>query len=93
MGDERKSVFDGAKLDVLRPADHYHIGYGRFHGQAFTWFVPGVLRSRYIGWVMEGITLQARNGEWWLGTGEGLYRFSTADDFTQIKAARPVAVY
>jgi signal transduction histidine kinase len=37
--------------------------------------------------------LQARNGEWWVGTGEGLYRFAPADHFAQLKAARPLGVY
>ncbi|MDQ3754852.1 MAG: ATP-binding protein [Acidobacteriota bacterium] len=93
LGDERRSVFDGAKLDLLRPADQYHFRYGRFDGQRFTWFMPGVPRSGNFGWVGEGVTLQARDGEWWLGTGEGLYRFPAADDFTRIKHARPLAVY
>ena len=53
FGDERKSVFEGAKLDLLRPADNYHLRYGRFDGQRFTWFVPGVPKSRNFGWVSE----------------------------------------
>ena len=93
VGDERKTVFEGAKLDVLRPADHYHIRYGRFDGQRFTWFLPGEQKIRSFGWVAEGLILQARNGEWWLGTGDGVYRFPPADDFTQIKTARPLALY
>ena len=93
LGDRRASVFDGAKLDYLHPADIYHFRYGRFDGQSFKWFVPGVPKSGNFGWVGEGVTLQARNGEWWLGTGEGLYRFPAAGDFTRIKTARPAAIY
>src|SRR5206468_9011635 len=38
--------------------------------------------------------LQARDGEWWLGsTTEGLLRFAATDSFAQIKTARPLAVY
>jgi ligand-binding sensor domain-containing protein/signal transduction histidine kinase len=94
LGDKHKSIFDGAKLDLLRPAEETaHLRYGRLDGQRFTWFVPGVPKIRNVGWVSENITLQARNGEWWLGTGEGLYRFPPTDDFTRIKTARPLAVY
>src|SRR3989442_7405861 len=53
--------------------------------------MPRVLTKK--GWVLEYVTLQARSGEWWVGTGEGLYRFSAAANFTQIKTARPLAVY
>lgn len=93
LGDDRKSVFEGAKLDVLKPLDKYHIRFGRFDGREFTWFLPDVPKSRNFGWVGDGVTLQARNGEFWVGTGEGLYRFPPADDFTQIRHARPLAIY
>ena len=67
--------------------------YGCFDGQRFTWFMPSVPKTHNFGWVGEGVTLHARNGEWWLGTGEGLYRFPPADDFIQIKNARPLSIY
>jgi ligand-binding sensor domain-containing protein len=53
--------------------------------------MPEVLKK--AGWVFEQVTLQARDGEWWIGTGVGVYRFPAAEDFTQIKLARPLAVY
>ena len=93
LGDEHRSVFEGAKIDLLHPANIYHFRYGRFDGQRFTWFIPREPKSGDFGWVGEGVTLQASNGEWWLGTGDGLYRYAPADDFTQIKTARPLAVY
>jgi signal transduction histidine kinase/sugar lactone lactonase YvrE len=37
--------------------------------------------------------MQTRNGEWWVGTARGLYRFPAADNFDQIKRARPLAVF
>lgn len=39
------------------------------------------------------MTLQARNGEWWIGTGSGLFRFPAAENFTNIELAHPLAVY
>jgi ligand-binding sensor domain-containing protein/two-component sensor histidine kinase len=93
LGNERTSVFEGAKLDVLRAGDHFHLRYGRFDAGRFTWFKPDLPTSGNFGWVGEGVTLQANDGEWWLGTGEGLYRFPATDDFTQLKHKRPLAVY
>ncbi|HVS81816.1 MAG TPA: two-component regulator propeller domain-containing protein [Pyrinomonadaceae bacterium] len=85
LGDSR-----GAKLNALsQPA--YRQQLGRYDDQGFTWFMPEVLNK--TGWVFEQVTLQARDGEWWVGTGAGLYRFPAAENFTQIKLARPLAVY
>ncbi len=92
FGDERVSVFEGAKSDLFHPLEHHHTRYGRFGGQGFTWLRPDVLAKVWIGWVGEMVTLQARNGEWWLGTGVGLYRFP-ASDFAQLARARPLAIY
>jgi hypothetical protein len=39
-----------------------------------------------VGWVHEHVTLQARSGEWWVGTGQGLYRFPAADRFSALKS-------
>jgi ligand-binding sensor domain-containing protein/two-component sensor histidine kinase len=65
--------------------------FGCFDGQRFTWFVPNAISN--LGWVMEDVTLQSRNGEWWVGGGEGLFRFPPSDSLTRIKTARPLAAY
>jgi len=44
-----------------------------------------------FGWVGEGVTLQAHNGEWWIGTGNGLYRFRAAAELPVL--AHPLKVY
>jgi ligand-binding sensor domain-containing protein/signal transduction histidine kinase len=67
--------------------------FARFDGRRFRFFLPQALRNQDTGWVSEGNTLQARNGEWWVGTGEGIYRFSAASDFSALEKARPLAVY
>ena len=92
LGDERTSVFEGAKFDLLdsNPPNLYR-RFGCFDGKRFNWFTLVALAN--FGWVMEEVTLQARNGEWWVGSGEGLYRFPASDNFAQIKAASPLAVY
>lgn len=92
LGNERTSVFEGAKLDLLDPNPAiFHQRFGCFDGRRFNWFKPKA--PFYFGWVMEGVTLQARNGEWWVGSGLGLYRFPASDNFAQIKTASPLAVY
>jgi signal transduction histidine kinase len=93
LGNEHTSVFEGAKLDLLNPnPPNFYQRFGCFDGQRFNWFKPRALPS-YLGWVMEEVTLQARNGEWWVGSGSGLYRFPASDNFAQIKTAKPLAVY
>ena len=65
--------------------------FGYFDGQRFHWFFPK--GPEEPGWVLEGVTLQARSGEWWIGTNGGLYRFAATDRFDGIKTAGPLALY
>ena len=67
LGDGRVSIFEGAKFDVLHSNLGQHVPrFGCFNGQKFTWLLPGALDNRVMGWVGEGLTLQSRNGEWWI---------------------------
>lgn len=93
LGDKRASVFDGGRVDVLNLSEAtFWPRFGRFDGQRLTWFMPDAMKGKYLGWVGEGVTLQARrSGEWWIAN--GLYRFPAADDFTRLKTARPLAYY
>jgi ligand-binding sensor domain-containing protein/two-component sensor histidine kinase len=92
LGDEKTSFFEGAKGDPLGGLpDYYHTRLGKFDGLRFTCFRPDSISD--LGWKAEGVTLQARNGEWWVGAANGLYRFPAAVHFDQIKTARPIAVY
>lgn len=92
LGDDRFSVFEGAKLDLLRPdPPSYYQRFGCFDGERFTWFKPRAFFK--FGWVMEGVTLQTANREWWVGSASGLYRFPPSDSFEAIRTAIPLAVY
>ena len=91
LGDARTTVFEGAKLDLLSPQQFHHSRLGCFNGQRFDWFRPAAVAD--MGWVQEQITRQARNGDWWVGTGEGLYRFPAADHLSAVTTARPLNVY
>jgi signal transduction histidine kinase/ligand-binding sensor domain-containing protein len=92
LGDARTSVFEGAKLDPLSDQQpSLYIRLGCFDGQRFDWFKPAAVTN--FGWVQEQTILQTRNGEWWIGTEEGLYRFPPTDHLAELRTARPRAVY
>ena len=92
IGDGRRSVFEGAKLDPLRSFDKYMPRFGRFDGERLTWLLPEAIHKEWVGWVGERVTLQTRSGEWWIGTAAGVYRFP-AVSFPELKKARPIAIY
>ena len=92
LGDNRTSVFEGAQLDLLRSTrDVYYTRFGRFDGEHFSWFKPDALHN--FGWVSEQLTLQTHNGEWWVGTSDGLYHFAATPNFEHLKSERPLAIY
>jgi ligand-binding sensor domain-containing protein/signal transduction histidine kinase len=90
--DTRTSIFEGAALDGAsgQPAS-LHTRLGCFDGSRFDWFNP--VAVTHFGWVGEGVTLQARSGEWWVGTGEGLYRFPASNRFAGLRSAQPLTRY
>lgn len=92
LGDSHSTVFGGAKLDPLQRNQANALQQmGRYDERGFSWFMPNALNKD--GWVFEQVTVQSQNGEWWIGTGAGLHRFPAAEKFTDIKSARPLAVY
>jgi ligand-binding sensor domain-containing protein/two-component sensor histidine kinase len=94
VGDTHASIFDGGEIDRLHSGElTYWQTLGRYDGQGFRWFVPEALKQKHFGWVREGLTLQAHNGEWWVAMQGQLYHFPAADDCTQLVKSRPLAVY
>jgi len=92
LGDKRASIFEGGKVDLLNLNQAtYWQRFGRFNGQSLTWFTPDVLKGKPLGWVDEGVTLQARSGEWWFAN--ALYHFPAADNLLQLKTARPLGYF
>jgi ligand-binding sensor domain-containing protein/signal transduction histidine kinase len=93
LGDERASVFEGGKLELLNPSSIMQWrSVGSFDGQRFTWLFPDAIRNKLYGWSNK-LVLQSRSGEWWIGTGEGLYLFPHTSSFTALRTARPVMNY
>ncbi len=92
LGDQRATAFDGSTLSLLRAgADQGLMRFGHFDGQQFDWFTPH--RSFDFGWVSQQVTIRARDGQWWVGSGAGLYRFPSSSRFSQIRETQPLAVY
>jgi ligand-binding sensor domain-containing protein/signal transduction histidine kinase len=50
-------------------------------------------RITKFGWGWNQIVLQDHSGEWWLPTGEGLFRFPRAEHADRLARKAPVAVY
>lgn len=68
LGDQKASVFDGGKLDILNPgSETYWFSLGRFDGERFTWLMPAAMRGANISWSDKPFVTQARTGEWWIG--------------------------
>lgn len=66
--------------------------FARFDGERFVGFdLAGILP--HPGWVQEHDAVKARNGEWWIGSGDGVSRFAAARNFGDVAAARPIAKY
>ena len=80
LGDKRASIFEGGRVNPLSEAN-FLIRFGRFDGQRITWFTLDASKGQDPGWVNEGVTLQARNGEWWIAN--GIFHFPAVDNFAQ----------
>lgn len=72
------------------PAKHM---FARLDGDSIRWFLPDALKNFDLGWVIEDVTLQSRSGEWWVGTGEGVFRFPPAKNFSDLSHERPLSVF
>ena len=68
--------------------------FGALDGHRFVPFTPGGTGGiEYWGWGWNHVLLQARGGEWWLATGEGLIRYPATDSCTTLARLRPSFVY
>jgi signal transduction histidine kinase/ligand-binding sensor domain-containing protein len=91
LGDARTSVIEGAKLELVTSTEPSVMPrYVCFDGRRFEGFLFSSIEL--FGWTMDN-TLQTRNGDWWVGSQAGLYRFPRADHFAQLQKVRPLALY
>jgi signal transduction histidine kinase/ligand-binding sensor domain-containing protein len=92
LTDGKKSVFEGGTLDLVSVREPGWVdSFGCFDGQKFSWFKPDALLK--WGWARTGNTLQARNGEWWIGSLDAVLRFPATNRFPDLKAASLLASY
>jgi len=65
-----------------------------FDGQRFRAFRPGLPRSvDYYGWGWFQIDFEDSHGQWWIPSGEGLFRFPRLTRLEDLARARPEAVF
>jgi ligand-binding sensor domain-containing protein/two-component sensor histidine kinase len=82
----------GEVCALFRQKDGEHIG--RFDGTRFQDVRPAWPHDlTYLGWGRGDQIVQDRTGEWWLATGQGLYRFASTESVTGLAGAVPKAVY
>ncbi len=68
--------------------------FGALDGDVLTSFVPrGTEALRYWGWGWGQTLLQDREGEWWLPTGEGLFRYPATASCVDLGRMPPKMVY
>ncbi len=66
----------------------------RFDGTRFNAVKPNLRKPLTdFGWGWNQITFQDREGEWWVPTGQGLYRFPKVSHIEQLAHTHPKAVY
>ncbi|MDQ3131498.1 MAG: hypothetical protein M3Q99_12150, partial [Acidobacteriota bacterium] len=86
----------GAKVEIQTPQKGfkpYDWKIGRFDGKNFTWLRPALPpKVTYFGWNENQLNFQARNGEWWIATGEGLFRYPKTD-FEKLATTQPISVF
>jgi ligand-binding sensor domain-containing protein/two-component sensor histidine kinase len=86
----------GAKAEIDTPHEGftpYYWRIGRYDGKNFAWLRPALPpHVDYLGWNENQLNFQARNGEWWIATGEGLFRYPKTD-FEKLAVTRPISVF
>ncbi|HEV8657734.1 MAG TPA: two-component regulator propeller domain-containing protein [Thermoanaerobaculia bacterium] len=77
-------------LFVVSSSDVLHT----FDGRQFHAWQPRFPQSLdYFGWGWNQVVLQANDGEWWIATGRGLWRFPAVRSIADLTHVNAVAVY
>ncbi|MEJ7862526.1 MAG: two-component regulator propeller domain-containing protein [Pyrinomonadaceae bacterium] len=85
----------GAKIEVDgngKVFEHFLWRIGRFHKDGLKWLRPALPEAiDYFGSGENQTNFQARNGEWWIATGKGLFRFPKVD-FDKLPTTQPITI-
>lgn len=65
----------------------------RFDGRRFTAIRPNLPAAKFMGFSWSQAAFQDHAGEWWIPTGEGLFRFPKTRDAAQLAQMSPSARY
>jgi ligand-binding sensor domain-containing protein/two-component sensor histidine kinase len=72
----------------------FHWRLGSYDNEKFSWVKPNFPTAiTDYGWGDKQISFQASDGEWWIATGQGLFRFPAADNITDLATLQPKAIY
>jgi len=89
VGSSVQSIFE-SRLELFVVSDN--IGLSRFDGSRFQPVIPNVTGAKQFpqrGWGTRQTILRDRAGDWWVPTEIGLYRFSNAARFPDLRTAWP----
>ena len=89
LGDEKRTVFEGAKLDVSKPeaVNYWLSGIGRFDGERFNWVIPNATRGKNdISYSDRDFALRTREGQWWIGR----FLFPSLNSFAGLQTTLPM---
>jgi ligand-binding sensor domain-containing protein/two-component sensor histidine kinase len=67
--------------------------FDREHERLVRFKPKGTEQLRYWGWGWRQLFLRDHQGEWWLPTGEGLFRYPASASCTSIASTPPLAIY
>ena len=73
----------------LAPRSHIN----RFDGERFRQIQLNLPNGVVYSWGSNQLVLEDREGEWWVATIQGIYRFPRVNSFESLARARPKAVY
>jgi signal transduction histidine kinase/ligand-binding sensor domain-containing protein len=97
LGDGRiTQVFsdhDGNVHVLSNPVNNWAPVIVRFDGGGFVKESPNLPPKTELSWGWSQLILQDREGDWWIPTAQGIYRFSGHRSFSELANARPARVY
>jgi hypothetical protein len=92
FGRAGQTVLEGAQIPMAGPEEpSRHNRLGCFDGHRFETFTPSGPFA--WGWIMEGVTLRTRSGDWWIGSQKSLLHYPATDHVVALKNMGPTAVY
>lgn len=67
---------------------------GSYDGEKFSWVKPNLPpQINDFGWGDKQLSFQARDGEWWISTGKGLFRFPPTENIAELSQLQPKTIY